>query len=135
MSPRTLSEYEGMQKNIFLSCRPGLNPVHSVRIQEQSHFSHIHFWSSKILTTIYSFDHRCGLGIMLPVAERARVRSPVGLICWLRFLRFFFTTLKQMSGNLGHIRPRVSFGHHPKSYSPVYGRQRSQTLHVVHESR
>ena len=40
------------------------------------------------------------------------VRSPVGSISWLRFFRGFPSTVRQMSGNLGHIRPRLSYGHH-----------------------
>ena len=44
--------------------------------------------------------------------------------------RGFSLTVRQISGHLGHIRPRVSFGHHnhPKSYSSVYGLRRSLTL-------
>ena len=47
------------------------------------------------------------------------------------------STVRQMSGNLGHIRPWVSFGrhNHPKSYSSVYGRRRSLILDVVHGRR
>ena len=84
------------------------------------------------------WDHRCGLGVTpLPLRQRARVQSPVGSIFWFRFLRGFSSTVRQMFGNLGHIHPRVSFGHHnhPKSCSSVYGRRRSLTLAVVHGRR
>ena len=47
----------------------------------------------------------------VPLIQWARVRSPVGSISWLRFLRGFPSTARQMSGNLGHIRPRLSYGH------------------------
>ena len=50
------------------------------------------------------------------------------------FFQRFSSTVWQMSGNLGHIRPRVSYGHHISStpYSSVYGRRWSLTLPVVH---
>ena len=41
--------------------------------------------------------------------KRARVRSPLGSISWLRFFRGY------PSGNLGHIRPWLSYGHHISS--------------------
>ena len=43
----------------------------------------------------------------------------------------FYLNRKTMSGNLGHIRPRLSYDHH---ISSVYGRQRSLTIAVVHQS-
>ena len=48
----------------------------------------------------------------LPLMQRDRVRFPVGSISWLRILRDFSSTVRQVSGNFGHIRPRVPFGHH-----------------------
>ena len=77
-------------------------------------------------------DHRCGLGVTsLLLTQRARVRSPVGSITWLSFFRGFSSTIRKMSGNLGYIRPRLSYGHH---ISSVYGRRpsrRSLTLATV----
>ena len=62
-------------------------------------------------------DHRYGLGITsLFLTQRARVRSPVVSISWLRFFRGFPSTVRQMSGNLGPIRPRLSYDHH--TYHP-----------------
>ena len=49
--------------------------------------------------------------------------------------RGFSSNVRQLSGNLGHIRLQVSFGHHhhhPKPYSSVYGRLGALTLHVEH---
>ena len=45
----------------------------------------------------------------------------------------FISTVRQISGNLGHIRPRVPFDHHNhlKLYSSVHGRRLSPTLTVV----
>ena len=40
---------------------------------------------------------------------------PGRVIFWLRFFRGFPSTIRQMSGNLGHIRPRLSYGHHRSS--------------------
>ena len=48
----------------------------------------------------------------LPLTQRARIRSPVGWISWLRFFPGFPSTIRQTSGNVGHIRPRLSYGHH-----------------------
>ena len=49
----------------------------------------------------------------LLLTQRARVWSPVGSFSWLRFFLEFSSTvgLRQMSGNLGHIRLRLSYGH------------------------
>ena len=41
----------------------------------------------------------------LLLTQRVRVGSPVGSISWLRFFQGF-------PSNLGHIHPRVSYGHH-----------------------
>ena len=62
------------------------------------------------------FDYRCCLGVTsLFLMQWARVRSPVGSISWLRFFRGFPSTVRQMSGNLGYIRPRLSYGLHISS--------------------
>ena len=46
-------------------------------------------------------DHRCGLGVTsLSLMQRARFRSPIGSVSWLRFFRGFSSTYRQMSGNL-----------------------------------
>ena len=65
----------------------------------------------------YQFiGHRCALGVTpLLLTQRARLRSPVGPISWLRFFPGFPSTVRRMSGNLGHIRPRLSYGHHISS--------------------
>ena len=66
------------------------------------------------------FDHRCGLGVIsLLLTHRARVQSPVESVSWLRFFRGFPLTVRQMSGNLGYIRPRLSYGHHISSKSCI----------------
>ena len=86
---------------------------------------------------IYDLDqlttHRCGPGVMsLPLMERAD--SILDLVNFLiEFVRGFSSTVWQMSGNLVHIRPRVSFSHqnHPHLYSYVYGRQRPLALDAV----
>ena len=73
-------------------------------------------------------DHRCGLGVTsLFLTQRARVRSPVGSISWLRIFRGFPLSVKQISGNLGHVRPRLSYGHH-KSSKPYVIRIRMATI-------
>ena len=46
--------------------------------------------------------------ISLLLTQRVRVSSPVGWISWLSFSRSISSTVRQMSGNLGHLRPRVS---------------------------
>ena len=53
------------------------------------------------------------------------------------FFRSFLSIVRQMSRNLGHIRPRVSYCHHilSKPYSSVYVRRRSLTIAVVHDRR
>ena len=91
-------------------------------------------------TCVFSLPlgHHCGLGITsLLLSQRAQVRCPVGSISWLRFFQGFPSTVKQMSGNMGHIRPRLSYGHHIsfKHISSVYGRRRSLTIFVVHGRR
>ena len=53
-----------------------------------------------------------------------------------RFFLGFSSTVRQMSRNLGHIHPWVSFGHHnhPKTiYSSIYGWRRSLTLDVIYD--
>ena len=47
------------------------------------------------------------------------------------FLRDIPSTVRQMSGNFGHIRPQLSYGQHIS----VYGRRRSLTIAVVHGRR
>ena len=65
------------------------------------------------------------------------VSIPGLIILLVGVLSVFFSTLRQMLGNLCHIRPRVLFGHynHSRIYSSVYGRRRSLTLDVVHGRR
>ena len=65
------------------------------------------------------------------------VSIPGLIILLVGVLSVFFSTLRQMSGNLGHFHSRVSFGHryHPKPYSSIHGRRRSLTLDVVHGRR
>ena len=78
-------------------------------------------------------DHSCGLGVTsLPLTQRTRVRSPVGSISWLSFLRSFPSTVLQMSGYLGHICPWLSYGHHISSIPSVYGRRLSLNIAVLH---
>ena len=54
-----------------------------------------------------------------------------------RFYRSYRKALRQMSGDLDHIRTRVSFGHLNlrTPHSSVYRRRRSLTLAVVHGHR
>ena len=69
-----------------------------------------HYFSFKSLSTKH---HHCGLGVTsLLLTQRARVRSPVGLVSWLKFFRGFPSTVRQISGNFGEIRPRLSYDHH-----------------------
>ena len=76
------------------------------------------------------YDHRLGLGVRsVPLIQWARVRSPVGTISWLRFLRGFPSTARQMSGNLGHNRPRLSYGHNIPS-KPYTIRLRTATVSI-----
>ena len=56
----------------------------------------------------------------LLLTRRARVRSPVGSFSWLRFFPGISLNIRQMSGNLGHIRPRLSYVHHISSKSFTY---------------
>ena len=71
----------------------------------------------------HSFYQRCSLGVTsLLLTQWAWVRSPVESVSWLKFFRGFPSTVRQMPGNLGHIRPQLSYGHH---ISSVYGRRRS----------
>ena len=68
--------------------------------------------------------------------QQARLRSSVWSFSRLRFFQIFSSAVRQMSGKLGHVRPRVSFGyHHSKPYSSIYGRPRSLTLVVVSDRR
>ena len=55
------------------------------------------------------------------LTQRARFRSSVGWIPWLRFFRGFRSTVRQMSGNLGHIRPRLSNVHQIASKPNIIG--------------
>ena len=75
-------------------------------------------WNNVYILNCYStqkldhllLDHRCGLGVApLLLTQPARVRWSVGSVSWLRYLRGFSSTVRQMSGNLRYIRPRVSF--------------------------
>ena len=59
----------------------------------------------------------------LLLTQRARVRSPVGSVSCLRF----FLNVRQMSGNLGHIRPRLSYDYHMSS-KPYIIRLRTATI-------
>ena len=90
----------------------------------------------KLISAISNrIDYRCDLEVTsLPHTQWGRVRFPVGSISWLRFFRSFSQTVRQMSEYLGHIRPRVLFGHHnnSKPYSSVFGRRRSLTLDILH---
>ena len=44
----------------------------------------------------------------------SRLTSLVDSISWLGFFRGFLSSVRQMSRNLGHIRPRLSYGHRIK---------------------
>ena len=67
-------------------------------------------------------DHRYNLGVTsLLLTQRARVRSPVGPDPG--YFRSFPSTVKQMSGNLGHIRRRLSYGHHISSILKIHMEQ------------
>ena len=86
-----------------------------------------------VATLHFEPDNRYGLGVMwLPLNQRTRVRSPVGSVSCLRSFLGFSSTVRQMSENLGHIRPRDHLNHnHLKPYSSVYARRRFLTLTVV----
>ena len=57
--------------------------------------------SPLIILLILLPHHRCDPWLMLPLTQRTQVRSPVGLVSWLRFFRGFSSTVRQMSGNVG----------------------------------
>ena len=64
---------------------------------------------------------------LLLLTQRARVRSTVGSISLLRFFRALPSTVRQMSGNLGHIRPRLSYDYRTSS-KPYIIRLRTATV-------
>ena len=64
-------------------------------------------------------DHRCDLGSNVVASEAAGPCSiPGGVNFLVEVFPVFFSNVRQMSGNFGHVRPRVSFGHYPKPYRP-----------------
>ena len=84
------------------------------------------------LSPLNEVYHHYDLQVMsLPLMWQALVLSPVRSIFWLNFFQSFSSSIRQMSGNLRHIRPLVSFGHHnhPK---PYYRRRRSLASVVLH---
>ena len=71
------------------------------------------------------YYHRCRLGVTsLLLMQRVRVRSPVGSISWFPS---FASIIRQMSGNLGHIRPWLSYGHCIPS-KPIFIPLRTATI-------
>ena len=72
-----------------------------------------------------------------PVWSRGNVNfhpeGPGSIPGRVNFLVEVFSTLRQMTGNLGHIRLRVSFGHHNnlKPYSLIYERRRCLSLVLI----
>ena len=87
---------------------------------------------------ISSRDHPCGWkSNSLSVIQQIQVFFPVGSVsCW-GFFRSFSSTIRRMSGNLGRICPRISFGHHnhPNQSSFIYGRRWSLTSSAIHVRR
>ena len=62
--------------------------------------------------------------------EAGRVRSPIGPASRLRVFPWLSSTVRQMSGNLGHIRPRV-LKKYPYSVSECRPRQRTHVRSPV----
>ena len=76
----------------------------------------------------FGLDNRCGLGVTsLLLMKRTRVRSPVKSLSWLMLFRGFPSTVRQMSGNLSHIRPQLSYVQHISS-KPYTIRLRTSTV-------
>ena len=63
----------------------------------------------------------------MSLTQWVRVRSPVGSVSWLRFFLGVSSTVRQMPGNVGYIRPRVSFGHH-YNLKTIFIRLRATTV-------
>ena len=113
-------------RTLDMSTRAGL-PVTVVRkitrfLLEKTRTEHKEYaHNDRSYNPWFHFDQRCN---SLLLTQQARVRFLNRSVSWLRFFRGFPSTVRQMSGNLGHIRPRVPSVHHisSKPYSSVYGR-------------
>ena len=74
-------------------------------------------------------NHHCDLEVTtLSLTQRTRVRSPVGSVSWLSFFWVFSSTVRHMSGNLGHIRLWLSFGHHIIIIQTIFSHLRTATV-------
>ena len=73
------------------------------------HFDYYNKQQQCVFSSVHSqTNHRCGLGITsFPLKQRTQVRSPVSQFHDLRFFRGFPSIVRQMSGNLGHLRHPV----------------------------
>ena len=126
------------------------SPTHPLLHLRHSSFSNTSFASpmSQALHLIHLASRPCKCSIytvnrvptpLYTILRRTRIRSPVGSILWLWFFRGFPSTLRQMSGNLGHNRPRLSYDHRrPLSSKPYIIRLRMATvsdLSLVHARR
>ena len=73
------------------------------------HWYTMEIWTRSVELASYKVqDHYSGQRVMsLPLIQWAKVQILVGSVSWLRFIRDFPSTVRWMSGNLGHICPWI----------------------------